>query len=421
MGSSTQSSATDREGMPQRAATSAELLKALFLFVRTAVVSAGDLGPASPRSGWAEKAGLQRRTGDCLPDCVSPRDKPPSMMPHTPQADKASRVHQDAGREGEVAGETVPRASKGTVKSKARARGSRQRDSASALLLRKEAMRCAHKRCTKFASYGDPLERVKRFCSTHKKTGNVDLKNRLCMFPEGCTSRATYGSFMPPLLPHNQNAAAAPTAGFGETDAASHAVSAARQGQAAEMQRQHAQMPRQLSRDGVAVGGEDAEQGLADEANGDVRRRDGHASANDKDENGAIFTSGLDPFCQGVAGADVREGRDREAFQPRPRRLELAEAWQRKDASADGVVHPAAEDSAAAPAAAAAAERSQSRSRSSSSGVEPVSSEGRRTHDVVATAAAGALSRRGRGRLPAGHVVYCAAHRRPCDVQLHRR
>jgi len=54
--------------------------------------------------------------------------------------------------------------------------------------------RCIVANCTTYASYGDPVERLKLFCSEHRHPGTVDLKNRICMFPEGCSSRATYGS-----------------------------------------------------------------------------------------------------------------------------------------------------------------------------------------------------------------------------------
>jgi hypothetical protein len=36
-------------------------------------------------------------------------------------------------------------------------------------------------------------------CVRRMQAGNIDLKNRLCMFPEGCTSRATYGTYAAPL------------------------------------------------------------------------------------------------------------------------------------------------------------------------------------------------------------------------------
>eukprot|EP00960_Hanusia_phi_P056360 763241-Hanusia_phi.AAC.3 len=54
--------------------------------------------------------------------------------------------------------------------------------------------RCIVANCTTYASYGDPIERLKLFCSEHRHPGTIDLKNRICMFPEGCSSRATYGS-----------------------------------------------------------------------------------------------------------------------------------------------------------------------------------------------------------------------------------
>ena len=63
--------------------------------------------------------------------------------------------------------------------------------------LRRRRVLCSHEKCPTFASYGDPRRRIKLYCGKHKKDGHVDLKNGLCMFPEGCTSRATYGQVLP--------------------------------------------------------------------------------------------------------------------------------------------------------------------------------------------------------------------------------
>ena len=268
-------------------------------------------------------------------------------------------------------------------------------------------MRCTHKKCTKYASYGDPLERVKRFCSAHKKAGNVDLKNRLCMFPEGCTSRATYGSFGQ-VLPRNHLAAAAPAEGFGVADSVS-AGSAAGQGQDADI-------PRQSSCDGAVVD-EGAEQGLRGDVERDASGRETRVSADDH-QNVGLFPSDLDSFRADVAGVCTNRDVDVGALKSQPRSLEPATgAWHSKGAAADSAAPPSAEGSAAAAVAAAAAADSSARSRSRSLSSNESASDGERAREVLV----GASVRRGRGRLPAGHVVYCAAHRRPCDVQLHRR
>jgi hypothetical protein len=405
------SSAADRAGMTPVSAISAERLKALFLFVRTAVVSEGDCVTGR---GTGKIAGRQRRHGASRAASSCSADKLTRTTPPSLQSNKASCGRKDAGRNREVAGEAqVTRRSRDSprTQTKARAPGSGQHGRASALKHRNGAMRCTHKKCTKYASYGDPLERVKRFCSAHKKAGNVDLKNRLCMFPEGCTSRATYGSFGS-VLPCNNLAAAAPAEGFGVADSVYVSVSAG----STAGQGQDAEIPRQPSCDG-AVGDDGVEQGLRGDVERDARGRERHVSADDH-QNVGLFPSGLDSFRADVAGVCINGGVDAGAFQSQPRSLEPgAGAWHSKGATTDSAAPPSAEDSAAVAAAAAAADfsaRSRSRSRSSSSGNE---SDGGRAREVLV----GAGVRRGRGRLPAGHVVYCAAHKRPCDVQLHRR
>jgi hypothetical protein len=55
-------------------------------------------------------------------------------------------------------------------------------------------VRCEEEGCRKYASFGDASDANKRFCSVHKKSEHVDLKNPRCMFPEGCALRATYGA-----------------------------------------------------------------------------------------------------------------------------------------------------------------------------------------------------------------------------------
>jgi hypothetical protein len=46
--------------------------------------------------------------------------------------------------------------------------------------------------CTRWPSYGDPVERRARFCREHAGLGHVNLKARHCQMAE-CTRQATYG------------------------------------------------------------------------------------------------------------------------------------------------------------------------------------------------------------------------------------
>ncbi|KAJ1486838.1 hypothetical protein T484DRAFT_1788437 [Baffinella frigidus] len=48
-------------------------------------------------------------------------------------------------------------------------------------------VRCQFVGCQKHPIFGDPTERVARFCSDHRYKAHVDCMNRRCASLEGCT------------------------------------------------------------------------------------------------------------------------------------------------------------------------------------------------------------------------------------------
>ena len=147
----------------QRSPSSADRLQALFRFVQTVAVS--DLEVVSGVRVQKKRAYGRRA-----------RNK----------GGQGSERDLSKGDALDAAASTGPR---GTVE---KSRCSSKKFSAA-----NSSRRCTYGSCRKYASYGDPGRRVLLFCGRHKKAGNIDLKNRLCMFPEGCTARATYGTFLP--------------------------------------------------------------------------------------------------------------------------------------------------------------------------------------------------------------------------------
>ena len=53
------------------------------------------------------------------------------------------------------------------------------------------AQLCENPNCTKHATFGSPLDRKKKWCSSHKPPGAVDVKNPRCTVPT-CTKQATH-------------------------------------------------------------------------------------------------------------------------------------------------------------------------------------------------------------------------------------
>jgi hypothetical protein len=52
--------------------------------------------------------------------------------------------------------------------------------------------RCEHVGCITLATFGDPVEKKKRFCDDHKLPGMIDVMSKKCEH-DGCITRASYG------------------------------------------------------------------------------------------------------------------------------------------------------------------------------------------------------------------------------------
>ena len=52
--------------------------------------------------------------------------------------------------------------------------------------------RCKEANCVKFPIYGNPGEKIPKFCKHHSKEGMIDIKNKRCE-EENCMKKPYYG------------------------------------------------------------------------------------------------------------------------------------------------------------------------------------------------------------------------------------
>ena len=162
-------------------------LRALFQLVQwVALVDIQALGAYSPARGLRRPHKVScSRVSEDVAHAVSARTAALHSKPH---AGAGPGPFDGQVSQGQTAGTRV----------RVSSRQKKQQDAINRTQpLRRRRVLCSHEKCPTFASYGDPRRRIKLYCGKHKKAGHVDLKNGLCMFPEGCTSRATYGQVLP--------------------------------------------------------------------------------------------------------------------------------------------------------------------------------------------------------------------------------
>jgi hypothetical protein len=390
----------------QRSPSSADRLQALFRFVQTVAVS--DLEQVSGARVQKKRArGRRART----------------------RGGQGSESDLSKGDELDAAGSAGPRP-RGNVE---KSRCSSQQVSAAS-----SSRRCTHGSCRKYASYGDPGRRVLLFCGRHKKAGNIDLKNRLCMFPEGCTARATYGTFLPraadraagPELETSlpgvtgEGAGLDSTAGKGPDDYACAKEFDVKGGRS----------------DGKFQGQAAAVAGVAE-----VGRGGGHVASDYSHQNVGQLARGVGisrmveelggPWgcgkgCQGLVGADEGTGRS----QGTAAKLGLPPILQQsgRDEYEQAVGTLAAADASGGCRAQAASPEglpvdsnltcAEYLGVTGGDGEREVGTgDGARCDSRDTNERQARRGVRARGRAPAIDAAYCAAHRRPCDVQLYRR
>lgn len=63
-------------------------------------------------------------------------------------------------------------------------------------MIRNKARLCKHENCTKFASYGSPVSRIREYCPTHHPDGfiNLNIHKKILCIHEDCLKYADYGS-----------------------------------------------------------------------------------------------------------------------------------------------------------------------------------------------------------------------------------
>lgn len=55
----------------------------------------------------------------------------------------------------------------------------------------KITQKCIYTNCTRYATYNNPGEKKRIYCSEHKKENMVDVAHKRCIY-EGCNAQPTY-------------------------------------------------------------------------------------------------------------------------------------------------------------------------------------------------------------------------------------